>query len=50
MPAVVPVGQSFEVGGELLDYPGDPSGSGWNIVNCRCFTAFYTKGDNFYGG
>jgi len=50
MPAVVPVGQSFEVGGELLDYPGDPSGSGWNIVNCRCFTAFYTKGDYFYGG
>lgn len=28
--------QSFDVGGEALMYPGDPSGSGWNIYNCRC--------------
>jgi hypothetical protein len=50
IPSIVPVGSYFAVGGELLDYPGDPVGSGFNIVNCRCFTAFYTKGDNYYGG
>ncbi len=27
---------SFEVGGELLQYPGDPSGSASNIINCLC--------------
>ena len=26
----------FDVGGEGLRYPGDPSGSGGNIINCRC--------------
>jgi len=30
------LGERFEVGGELLDYPGDPSGSPGNIINCRC--------------
>jgi hypothetical protein len=28
----------FTVGGEQLDYPGDPAGSDWNILNCRCWT------------
>lgn len=28
--------EPFEVGGELLDYPGDPRGSAWNVCNCRC--------------
>jgi len=27
---------SFEVGGEPLQYPGDPSGSASNIINCIC--------------
>jgi hypothetical protein len=27
---------SFTVGGEQLAYPGDPSGSAENIINCRC--------------
>ncbi len=26
----------FQVAGELLMYPGDPSGSAGNIINCRC--------------
>lgn len=26
----------FVVGGEKLKYPGDPSGSAENIINCRC--------------
>lgn len=33
---VVPIDQPFRVGGELLMFPGDPSGSGANIINCRC--------------
>ena len=41
-PARVPMADYFMVGGELLEYPGDMLGSGFNIVNCRCFTAFYT--------
>lgn len=26
----------FYVGGEYLEYPGDPSGSPENVINCRC--------------
>lgn len=26
----------FNVSGELLEHPGDPSGSAKNIINCRC--------------
>lgn len=26
----------FDVGGERLMYPGDPSGSAENVINCRC--------------
>jgi len=33
---VVPIDQPFRVGGELLMFPGDPAGSGANIINCRC--------------
>jgi hypothetical protein len=32
----IPLEQPFEVGGELLMYPGDPAGSAANIINCRC--------------
>ena len=28
--------QPFEVGGEYLEYPGDPAGSAANVINCRC--------------
>jgi HK97 family phage portal protein len=33
---VRPKGESFSVGGEKLKYPGDPSGSAENVINCRC--------------
>ena len=32
----VKVDERFEVGGEQLEYPGDPSGSASNVINCRC--------------
>jgi hypothetical protein len=30
------VWQPFIVGGEALMAPGDPSGSAWNVIQCRC--------------
>jgi hypothetical protein len=33
---VQPYGEKFLVGGEHLDHPGDPLGSGWNVIQCRC--------------
>lgn len=33
---VVGVNDNFSVGGDTLDFPGDPSGSPENIINCRC--------------
>ena len=32
--------QAFNVGGEELMFPGDPSGSPENIINCRCVMNF----------
>lgn len=33
---VQPYEQPFIVGGEPLDHPGDPAGTGGNTINCRC--------------
>jgi hypothetical protein len=33
----------FMVGGEQLDYPGDPNGSPWNVINCRCTQIYITE-------
>ena len=41
----VPVGQPFEVGGELLMQPGDPDGSAENTINCRCTTLLVRSGE-----
>ena len=30
----------FDVGGEQLEYPGDPSGSAENIINCKCVIGY----------
>lgn len=30
------LGEAFDIGGEALQYPGDPGGSASNIINCLC--------------
>lgn len=36
--------ESFEVGGEMLDYPCDPvNGSAANVINCRCVAAYSSE-------
>jgi uncharacterized protein with gpF-like domain len=37
--------QPFFVGGEELEYPGDPNGKAGNIINCRCKIVFTIKED-----
>jgi uncharacterized protein with gpF-like domain len=38
--------EDFNVGGENLDSPGDPRGSDWNIINCRCTCEFKARRDS----
>ena len=38
------IGQSFQVGGEFLRFPGDPMGSPGNIINCLCALVAVVKG------
>lgn len=40
---VVEMSENFMVGGEQLRYPGDSSGSAWNVINCRCTNAPFPK-------
>jgi len=40
---VVDMNEKFNVGGELLSYPGDSAGSAWNVINCRCTNAPFPK-------
>ncbi len=39
---VIPIGESFQVGGSTLAYPGDPNGAAKETVQCRCALAFLT--------
>jgi HK97 family phage portal protein len=53
-----PIGihEKFQVGADRLDYPGDPSGSAKEIINCRCVVLARRKNEsskamwNRYGG
>lgn len=35
----IPYNDQFLVGGEFMQYPGDPAGSAANVINCRCSVA-----------
>lgn len=41
----IPVDEPFDVDGEPMMYPHDPSGSAFNVVNCRCYVEFLYVGD-----
>lgn len=36
----IPLDEKFTVGGELMDRPGDPSGSAENVIGCRCAVVY----------
>jgi hypothetical protein len=36
----IPLDEKFNVGGELMDRPGDPSASAENVIGCRCALAY----------
>jgi hypothetical protein len=36
----VDLGAKFEVGGDLLDFPGDPTGQAEEVINCRCAVTY----------
>jgi HK97 family phage portal protein len=42
----VGIDDTFDVGGEPLAYPGDPSGSAENVINCRCTTYYNRQADD----
>ena len=37
---IVRQNEKFEVGSDLMEYPGDPSASAENVINCRCVLNF----------
>lgn len=39
-------GDTFSVGGEQLEFPGDPNGSAENTINCRCFSEVIVMRDS----
>lgn len=45
----VPLDNTFTVGGEELDYPGDGNGSAANVINCRCTTVYADTPAGFTG-
>lgn len=36
---IIGIGETFSIGGDDLEYPGDPNGSPENVINCRCTIA-----------
>jgi len=37
---MIPTDEPFQVGDDRMDYPGDPSASAGNVINCRCAITF----------
>lgn len=46
----VRMADQFDVGGEAMDAPHDPSASPGNVVNCRCYVEFLYAGDSLPDG
>lgn len=44
---VISLDDLFDVGGELLNYPGDLRGSAGNVINCRCCVAMVPLANEF---
>jgi DNA uptake protein ComE-like DNA-binding protein len=42
----VDINDTFQVGDDELQYPGDPSGSAEQVINCRCSTTYSMSSDN----
>lgn len=42
---MVDLDEPFSIGGELLDFPLDPSGSAANTINCQCALVYSPKGN-----
>ena len=38
----IDINDKFNVGGSLMDYPGDPMGEASEVVNCRCAIGYVT--------
>jgi len=38
------IDEPFDVGGESMQYPGDPAGGAGNVCNCRCTVLPVIKG------
>jgi hypothetical protein len=36
----IPMDSLFQVGSDMLAYPGDPNGSPEQVINCRCAQSF----------
>lgn len=45
MDSSIPFDEPFDVDGEPMMFPHDPSGSAFNVVNCRCYVEFLYVGD-----
>jgi uncharacterized protein with gpF-like domain len=42
----IPIDEDFIVGDEPMSFPGDPKGSAWNVINCRCVVEYFTAKAN----
>lgn len=40
---IVDINDTFDVGGETMEFPHDPSGSAENVINCQCSVSPYFK-------
>jgi len=47
---IVPAAAPFEVGGALLQFPGDPVGPPGEVINCRCTLTFLDQGEAMDNG